>query len=130
MRTRLNLIYQFALLAAVALLVVLGLGAFDLSDRAETDAVMREQERLLGIKRRLGQVELEVLNARLAETQTRLTHKMVLHEDFTRHMVRVDSVVALLATEFRGDQINEDFGVLAPMAARYRRLVQTSLAVQ
>ena len=36
---RLKLTYQFFLLAAVALVVIVGLGAFDLQDRARTDAI-------------------------------------------------------------------------------------------
>ena len=130
MRSRLNLTYQFALLAAVALLVVLGLGVFDLSDRAQTNAVMREQGRLLGIKRLLEKAELQALNSRLAETQMRLTRKAALYGEFVEHMGQVDSVVALLGTEFRGDQINESFGVLQTMSSRYQRSVKTSLAVQ
>jgi signal transduction histidine kinase len=50
MRYRLRFIYQFAALAAVALLAVVGLGLFELRDQAQTDAILHEQEQLLELK--------------------------------------------------------------------------------
>jgi signal transduction histidine kinase len=130
MRYQPKLTYQFLLLASIALLVVLGLGLFDLSDRAQTDTIILEQERLLEVKRQLARVELEILNARLTEAQMLGMRKLSLRPTYNEHVDRVDSLVSDLRQGRREGEIAQILEVLGETARRYRKSVQASLSVQ
>ena len=127
---RFKLTYQFTLLAVVALVMIVGLGIFDLRDGARTDAIIQKQDDLLAVKRQLAQIELETINARLDEAHMLGARKTDLHPSFVGHMGRVDSLVADLQTKSQAGEIAQTLEIMGKTLTRYGKSVQTSLDVQ
>ena len=69
MLPRFKLVYQFALMAGVAFLVIAGMAVVALYDREAVHGIFNEHRELLDVKNRITQLELETLRTRLDESQ-------------------------------------------------------------
>lgn len=118
-----------AALAAIALLVVLGLGWVASRHKAAQDAILAEQRHHLKLKTTLAQIERSLLVARNAEATLLLTGGAAEVAEFEGWMDRVEVGWPALRAGSRSAELAAELDIAQQATERYRSAVAVSIRI-
>ncbi|MDJ1184293.1 ATP-binding protein [Roseofilum casamattae] len=100
-----TILYQFLLVAGVALFLILALWFLDFRDRVKLNVILERESKYLDIKKQLSNLQLEMTLARLDEAQMIHSRNAKFFDDFER---RIEGIIILSENLKQDCQEEED----------------------
>jgi len=127
-----KLLHQFSWLAIVALATIMALAFLDFWDRSRSNAIMKEQEQLLLLKKKLANIELETLLARLEESQAIASRKSSYFQNFETRMQSIHTLSTdlILTYKQKDPEVTKTMEIGLQIQEKYRASARNIFALQ
>ena len=126
----LKLIHHIIVIAVFALMILAGIVLLDFQRKESLNLIIQDQEKIVNLKNHLSSIELEMILARLDETQLLSERSEKVHDSFSSRIHKINSLYQSLNRRLEYPQIAVDLAEIIVILHEYDASVKKTAEIQ